>query len=304
MAKSSLSSVEHAQVDTHGTATGGLPAIYIGGVRFDNISRSQALESMVRFITEGGSHLVCASNVDCVVQCQLDSAFRETINRSSLSVADGMGVVYTSRFLGCPLPENIGGRLLLVDFCRVAAKKGYRIFLLGAEPGIAERAAKALTTMFPGLQVTGTFAPPIGFELSSDANEECVRAVRAAGPHALFVAFGAPKQEKWLSQNLARINVPVSMGVGYAFDLLAGKFPLPPIWMTSVGLEWAFRLWHDPVRLAKRYLWRDLRFLRILVSEACLRRRMLTSVVENNEDVGKLLEKDREAGAQKHKSSN
>lgn len=283
MARSSVSNVGYTQVHAHGTASDRRPAVYIGGVRFDNISRFQALESMTRFIEEGGSHLICAANVDCIVQCERDPSFRETINGSSLALADGMGVVYASRFIGCPLPENVGGRLLLVDFCRVAAKSGYRVFLLGAGPGIAARAAKTLITMFPGLQIAGTFAPPIGFESNSDANEECVRAVRSAAPQALFVAFGAPKQEKWLSENLARINVPVSMGVGYAFDLLAGKFPLPPKWMTSVGLEWCFRLWHDPMRLAKRYLWRDLRFLRILASETYRQRRMLRSAVENKD---------------------
>jgi N-acetylglucosaminyldiphosphoundecaprenol N-acetyl-beta-D-mannosaminyltransferase len=280
MDRSLISGVSHAQ--THGTAAGRQGAVYIGGVRFDNVNRFQALESMASFIAEGGSHLVCAANVDCVVQCQQDPTFRETINRSALSLADGMGVVYASRLIGRPLPENVGGRLLLLDFCRVAAKRGYRIFLLGGEPGIAERAATALTAMFRGLQIAGTFAPPLGFELSSEANEECVRAVRAAAPHALFVAFGAPKQEKWLSRNLARINVPVSMGVGYAFDLLAEKFPLPPQWMTSVGLEWAFRLWHDPVRLAKRYLWRDLRFLPMLFSEIWCRRSKVMPAVDEN----------------------
>jgi N-acetylglucosaminyldiphosphoundecaprenol N-acetyl-beta-D-mannosaminyltransferase len=255
--------------------------VHIGGVRFDATNRSQALESMIRFAAEGGSHLVCTPNIDHVVQCQVDPAFRETINRAALSVADGMGVVYASRLMGCPLPENVGGRLVLLDFCRVAAKSGYRIFLLGGEPGIAERAAKALTAMFPGLQIAGTFAPPLGFESGSNANEECVRAVRAAAPHALFVAFGAPKAEKWLGDNLAHLNVPVSMGVGYAFDLLAGKFPLPPSWMTAVGLEWAFRLWHDPLRLAKRYLWRDLRFFLILLAEIWRHRRGLALAADS-----------------------
>lgn len=241
--------------------------IYIGGVRFDLIDRRQALESLVEFVEAGGPHVLCASNVDCVVQCQQDAEYRETINRSSLSLSDGMGIVYASRVIGRRLPGNVAGRLLMMEFCRVAAEKGYRIFLLGGGPGIATAAANVLTTMFPGLQVAGTFAPPLGFELSGDANEECVRAVRAATPHALFVAFGAPKQEKWLSQNLPRTNVPVGMGVGCTFDVLAGKFPEPPRWMTTVGLEWAFRLCHDPLRLAQRYLWRDLKFFGILVSE-------------------------------------
>lgn len=264
-----------------GTAIPQSQTIYIGGVRFDLIDRRHALESMTSFIDEGGPHLVCASNLDCVVQCQRDSAYRETINGSSLSLADGMGIVYASRLIGCPLPENVGGRLIVVDFCRVAAERGYRIFLLGGEPGIADAAAKALTTMFPRLQIAGTFSPPLGFELIEATNERCVQAVGNAAPQALFVAFGAPKQEKWLRQNLPRVNVPLAMGVGYTFDLLAGKFPVPPNWMTAVGLEWAFRLCHDPVRLAKRYLWRDLGFLPILLSEIWRRWRGVTRAVDN-----------------------
>lgn len=254
------------------TLTYQLQSTYIGGVRFDLIGRGGALESMTTFVEEGGPHLVTASNVDCVVQCQRDSLYREIINHSSLSLADGMGIIYASRLSGCPLPENVCGRRIMVDFCRIAAHRGYRIFLLGGGDGIAATAADALVDMFPTLEIAGTFAPPFGFGLSSNANEECVQAVRAAAPHALFVAFGAPKQEKWLSQNLPRLEVPVAMGVGYTFDLLAGKFPMPPGWMTSIGLEWAFRLRHDPVRLAKRYLWQDMRFAPILFSEIWNRR--------------------------------
>jgi N-acetylglucosaminyldiphosphoundecaprenol N-acetyl-beta-D-mannosaminyltransferase len=241
--------------------------VHIGGVRFDAIDRREALETMVSFVEEGGPHLVSASNLDCVVQSQRDPIYREVINRSSLSLADGMGIVYASRLIGCPLPENVCGRLILVDFCRVAAERGYRVFLLGGGPGIAATAANALTAMFPALQIAGTFSPPFEFELSSDENEKCVRAVRAAAPDVLFVAFGAPRQEKWLSRKLSQLDVSLAMGVGYTLDLLAGQFPVPPNWMTSVGLEWAFRLCHDPVRLAKRYLWRDIGFVPILLSE-------------------------------------
>jgi len=278
MSESQRSAVGRADAFADSGLAHELAATYIGGVRFDVVTRLQALERMTEFVLQGRPHLICTPNLDHVVQCQTDVAFREVINRSSLSVADGMGVVYASRLLGRGLPETVGGRLLLLDFCRVAARKGYRVFLLGGEPGIAESAAMALVAMFPGLQVVGTFAPPMEFELDSTANEQCVRAVRAAAPQALFVAFGAPKQEKWLSKNFTHMNVPVSMGVGYAFDLLAEKFPTPPHWMTSTGLEWAFRLWHDPRRLAKRYLWRDLTFFQILLFETARRRTMLTRI--------------------------
>jgi N-acetylglucosaminyldiphosphoundecaprenol N-acetyl-beta-D-mannosaminyltransferase len=242
-------------------------AVHIGAVRFDVINRREALETLMNFIENGGPHLVCSPNLDGVVLCQRDIVLRDIINHASLSIADGMGIVYASRLIGRALPENVGGRLLMLDLCRVAADQGYRIFLLGGEAGIAERAAGTLRKLFPGIKIAGTFAPPMGFGVNSRESDECVMAVRAAQPDCLFVAFGSPKQEKWLYENLKRLNVPVSMYIGYALDLLALKFPAPPEWMTAMGLEWVFRLWHDPVRLAKRYLWRDIGFIPILLSE-------------------------------------
>jgi N-acetylglucosaminyldiphosphoundecaprenol N-acetyl-beta-D-mannosaminyltransferase len=272
MSGSQLCAFDRAERGAHPTFARKPPAIYIGGVRFDVVTRLQALETMAAFVQQGGAHLVCTPNLDHVVQCRADLAFRDTINRSSLAVADGMGVVYASRLLACPLPENVGGRLLCVEFCRLASRRGYRVCLVGGAPGIAEKAAEALCRNFPGLRVVGAFAPPMGFDVEGPESDGCVERIRRCSPHALFVAFGAPKQEMWLSRNRHRLGVPICMGVGYAFDLLAGKSPAPPSWMTRTGLEWAFRLWHDPGRLAKRYLWRDLRFFPILLSEVARRR--------------------------------
>jgi N-acetylglucosaminyldiphosphoundecaprenol N-acetyl-beta-D-mannosaminyltransferase len=227
---------------------------------------------MAAFIRDGGTHLVFTPNFDFIVQCQTDTPFRDVINTCDLSVADGMGVMYASRLLGEALPENVSGRLLCVEFCRLASRRGYRVCLVGGGPGIAEKAAEALCRKFPGLSIAGAFAPPVGFDLQGPESDRCVQRIRRCSPDALFVAFGAPKQEMWLSRNRHQLGVPVCMGVGYTLDLLAGKYPLPPAWATRVGLEWLCRLVHDPVRLGKRYLGRDLKFLPPLLAQVAQHR--------------------------------
>jgi N-acetylglucosaminyldiphosphoundecaprenol N-acetyl-beta-D-mannosaminyltransferase len=236
---------------------------------------------MDAFVRDGAPHIICTPNFDHVVQCQADLVFRNIIENCALSVADGMGVIYASWLLGEPLPENVSGRVLCVEFCRLASQRGYRVCLLGGGPGIAEKAADTLQKQFPGLKVVDAFGPEIGSGPDNSDGEASVQRVRRCSPDVLFVALGAPKQEMWLSRNQHSLGVPVCMGVGYTFDLLAGKYPLPPEWATRVGLEWLYRLLHDPVRLGKRYVVQDLAFVPKLLAEIAHKRikRPVTSSV-------------------------
>ena len=216
---------------------------------------------MKNFIEEGGPHQVCTPNVDFIMQAQKDQEFFRILNHTQLSVPDGMWVVYASRFLGTPLKENVKGRILVVHLCRQASELGHSVFLLGGEPGVADQAAEMLKKQFPELKVAGTLAPAFGFDQNQTENDVVVEKLRQAKPDILFVGLGAPKQDKWIANNLSQTGVPVALGIGCTFDVISGKVKEAPRWMTDVGLEWLFRLTREPGRLWVRYLVRDPQFI-------------------------------------------
>jgi N-acetylglucosaminyldiphosphoundecaprenol N-acetyl-beta-D-mannosaminyltransferase len=176
-----------------------------------------------------------------------------------------MPLVWLSRLRGEALTERVAGVELVDDSCRLAAQTGHGVFLLGAAPGVADIAAERLKGRHPGLRIVGTYSPPIG-PLKRKENDRIVRMITAARPGFLFVALGAPRQDRWIREHMRELNVPVSMGVGCVFDLLAGVSSRAPRWMQAAGLEWAYRLVREPRRLWRRYIVDDLPlFGRLLV---------------------------------------
>jgi len=175
--------------------------------------------------------------------------------------------VWAARLLGKPLPERVSGSDLFPGLCKAAAGTGLRIFLLGGREGAAEEAARILEQRYPGLLFAGTYAPPFGFEKDPAENERAIAAVRAAGPDILFVALGAPKQEIWMYENRERLGVPVLVGVGAAFDLVAGMVRRAPKWMRKAGLEWLHRALLEPRRLGRRYATTNPRFIALVLRQ-------------------------------------
>jgi N-acetylglucosaminyldiphosphoundecaprenol N-acetyl-beta-D-mannosaminyltransferase len=238
-----------------------LPEVKILGVRLHDVTTKETLQRVDGFVNEGGAHQVCTTNVDFIIQAQTDREFFRILNQAHLSVPDGMGVIYASRFLGTPLKENVKGRILVIHICRMASERGYSVFLLGGEPGVAATAAELLRHQFPELKVAGTLSPTFGFENNPHENEAVIGELRRAAPDILFVGLGAPKQDKWIADNLNKTNVKVALGIGGTFDIISGRIKEAPRWMTDIGLEWLFRLTREPGRLWKRYLVRDPKFL-------------------------------------------
>ena len=244
------------------------PRVDILGIQIHNVTRAETLTLMERMIEAGEAHMICTPNADHVVRAQRDSEFREIIERADLVVADGMAIVYAARILGTPFKENVGGRLLLPAFAQRSAVKGYRLFLLGGSTeDVAKQAVVRLRMDYPGVNIVGTYTPPYMPEFDEGETGRMLRAVNQAKPDVLFVCLGTPKQEKWIARNLKRIEAPVSLGIGAALDVLAGKIRQPPAWMTKIGLEWLFRLVQEPKRLARRYLWDDPRFLWLVLQQ-------------------------------------
>ena len=224
------------------------------------VDETGAIARLRGFLRDGRAHQVVTINTDFARLAQGDPAFRAILNAADLAVADGTPIVWLSRLLGNGLPARVAGLELMEASCRLAAESGVGVFLLGARPGVAAEAARVLQVRHPGLRIAGTACPPFG-EWTVAEEAEVVEAIGRAGRCVLFVAFGAPRQDRFIAAHLAELDVPIAMGVGCGFDIIAGTQVRAPQWMRRSGLEWLWRLAHEPQRLAGRYLLRDAPFL-------------------------------------------
>jgi len=175
---------------------------------------------------------------------QTNIEFRQTINSAALAVADGIGVVWATRVVGFPTPERITGTDILVALAKRCAEKGYRLYLLGAAPGIAEQAGLCLQALAPGLQLAGTYA---GSPAPTE-EDAIIERIHAANTDILCIAYGAPAQDLWIYRNLSRLPAAIAMGVGGAYDFLSGRQRRAPQTMQRIGLEWLYRLYREPWR--------------------------------------------------------
>jgi N-acetylglucosaminyldiphosphoundecaprenol N-acetyl-beta-D-mannosaminyltransferase len=226
------------------------------GLPLDCVSADGAVEAVERLVRSGGTHQVPTVNLDIWLNAQNDPHLHRIIAGCSLVLADGMPLVWASGLLGHALPERVTGVDLVPKLAALSARKGYGIFLLGGRVGVAERAAKLLERDYPGVHIVGTYAPAEQSLAQMDHGEILDR-VHAAKPDILLVAFGNPKQEKWIWMHRKRLAVPVSVGVGGSFDILVGDVRRAPRWIQRCGFEWAMRCVQEPARLAPRYM-RDL----------------------------------------------
>ena len=214
------------------------------GVGVDTITREGALARIESFVRVGGSHQVVTVNPEFVMQARSDAEFRRVLNGADLALADGIGVVWAARLLHRRLPERVPGSDLVLRIAQRAAEVGWRLYLLGSSPGVAERTAQVLVERYPGLQIAGTYAG----SPASEVEETIIKRVAVAYPDILFVAYGAPAQDKWIARNSRLLGVSVAMGVGGAFDFIAGRAKRAPHWLQCAGLEWLHRLLREPWR--------------------------------------------------------
>ena len=224
---------------------------FVAGIRVDRVSQLQALDAMEQMIErrrqqDNAAHCqqVITVNPEFLMAAQRNSAFRRSINEAALVVADGMGIVWATRYLREPVPERITGTDLLPALAQRCASHGYRLYLLGAAPGVAELAAEHLLTLAPDLQIAGTYAGSPA--LAEEA--EIIERISNAQADVLCVAYGAPAQDLWIYRNLFRLPAAVAIGVGGAYDFLSGRKQRAPRIMQRYGLEWLYRLYREPWR--------------------------------------------------------
>jgi len=241
--------------------------IELFGVWFSRVSLEEVLRTTASFIEGKRPRYVVTPNVDFLMRARRDPEFQQVLNNADLCLCDSVPIFLASKLLGSPLEATIAGSDLFPALCDLAASNGYRVFFLGAAPGVAAKAADVLKDRYPGLQVVGVYSPPMGFSGDQRESEEIIGLIRNAAPDILFVGLGSPKQEFLIHRYKAQLKVPVSIGVGAAFDFTSGALKRAPVSLQRVGLEWLFRLCQEPRRLWKRYLFRDAPFVAIVFLE-------------------------------------
>lgn len=217
------------------------------GVPVAAITMEEALDILEQFLKERRTHLVVTSDASAIVRAQEDEEFRRIVQNADLVTPDGIGVVWGARLLGLPVYQRVPGVELMAKLCERAASKGWKVFLLGAKPGVAEKAAENLKARYSGLKIVGTHH---GY-FSPEEEPQVIAKIKETQPDILFVAFGIPKQEKWIARHTEELKVPICIGVGGSFDVYAGVVKRAPEWVQRLCLEWLYRTIKDPRRLPR-----------------------------------------------------
>lgn len=226
--------------------------IRVWGLPLAPLTRAGASRAVADLIDAGRPSFFITANAHYAMVSHGDPGQRAVNEEAAFVLADGAPLVWASRWRRTPLPERVAGSDLIYDLCEQASRRGDRVFFLGGPPGVAAEAAEQLQRRFPGLVVAGVECPP--FRPLTEAEEDAlIDRIRGSSPDLLFVAFGQPKGERWIRTHLQRLGVPACVQVGASFEFVAGKVRRAPRWVQRIGMEWAWRIGTDPVRLGPRY---------------------------------------------------
>lgn len=249
---------------------------HLFGMDVDLIRIQEAVEKMASWIRtrDGQMRYVVTPNVQHALLFQQHAELREAYRHAAMVLIDGFPLVWTARLFGAPVPERVAGSdLVPALFARAGAAQRFSVFLLGAAPGVADRAARAVVERYPNVRVVGTLSPPLGFEHDASQNQSILECLRDAAPDVLVLGLGAPKQELWAYRAREKLGVPVVLCAGATIDFLAGEKVRAPEWMQHSGLEWMHRVLTEPTRLGPRYAKDALHFPGLVLREWRQRRR-------------------------------
>jgi len=230
------------------------------GVNVSAIDMGLAVKLADEWIASGHPGYICVTGVHGVMEAQRDPALLRILNDSVINLPDGMPMTWVGRLQGFRKMDRVFGPDFMSAMCRRSSKRGYRIFLYGGKPGVAKTLSDALQGDIPGLQVVGTYTPPFR-TLSPKEEEDLVIQVHRSKAHILWVGLSTPKQERFMDHMVDRLQVPLLVGVGAAFDFHTGHIRDCSPWIKRAGLQWLHRLIQDPKRLWRRYLINNSAFL-------------------------------------------
>ena len=217
------------------------------GINIDTLNKTKALETILAFVGDSSTKIVFTPNSEMIMIAHTDDELKTTLNSSDLLIADGIGIVWASKILGYSIPERVTGYDTMSELFKIGNKGSFSFYLLGSSQEVIERTVHNLKTMYTELNILGYHN---GY---FDSIEEIniIEEINKLKPDILFVALGAPKQEKWIYRNKTNINAKVCMGVGGCFDVIAGKVKRAPIFFQKFGLEWLYRLFEQPTRFKR-----------------------------------------------------
>ena len=230
----------------------------------NNVSMDETIANIESLIAKNDKSYIVAINVDVVMKIEKDSYLKEITDNADMVLVDGKPLIWIAKWHKNPVKEKISGSDLVPLLCKVAADKGYTMFILGGKDGIAEQAKAKLEKDLPDIKIVGTYAPPFGFEKDEQELQKINSMISEAKPDLLIACFGCPKQEKFIYENIQKYDAKVSICAGATVDFLAGNVKRAPRWMSDHGLEWLYRFFQEPKRLFKRYFIDDVKILRLM----------------------------------------
>ncbi len=231
-----------------------LSSIKVLGTRVDAVEIRGIIQYTEDWINKNQHHnYIVVANVDTIVTSKFNTLMQEAVNESSLSIPDGFPLLLLERLYGHPLKKRAYGPDLMREFFKITEGKGYSHFFYGATEDTLDKLIKNIKALYPKTKIAGFYAPPFK-PLTEEEDNKIIEMINKIVPDVLWVGIGCPKQELWMHNHSKKLNIPVMLGVGAAFDFLAGTKPQAPRWIRDNGFEWLFRLFIEPKRLWRRYL--------------------------------------------------
>jgi N-acetylglucosaminyldiphosphoundecaprenol N-acetyl-beta-D-mannosaminyltransferase len=227
--------------------------VNILGVQVSSLTNEELLDTITNSITSKQFSQIAITPTNSIVAAYKEKGISEIYNKAEIVLCDGMPVKWASHFLGTPIKERITGLDVLPNLVKLSSEKNFSLFLLGASPGVGDQLAKIITEQYPSVTIAGIYVPPFMKVFTEEENQKMVNAVNASNADIVLVSLTAPKQDIWIAQNRSILNTAVYIGIGGAFEVMAGLTKRSPVWIQNVGLEWFYRFIQEPKRLFRRY---------------------------------------------------
>ena len=230
----------------------------------NNVNMNETLQQICNLVEEKRKSYIVAINVDVVMKIEKDKYLQTITNEADMTLVDGKPLVWIAKWHKHPVKAKISGSDMVPALCKVAADKGYSMFIIGGADGIAEKAKENLERNLPGIKIVGTYAPPYGFEKDEAELNMINQMITSVHPDIVIACFGCPKQEKWVYENYKKYDASVSICAGATVDFLAGNVNRAPAWMSDHRLEWLYRFLQEPKRLFRRYFVDDIQIAKLI----------------------------------------
>lgn len=237
------------------------------GVEVNRMNLHDTLSRMSEAIDKGEKLRIAVTPVNCILWAYKNEKLKKIYNSADIVTADGVPLLWASKWLGKPIKGRVTGLDILPEFSKLAAEKGYRFFFLGAAPGVADKLGEVLIDEIPALKISGSYSPSYTESFSDEENQKMIKMINRSGTDVLWVGLTAPKQDLWIAEHFDKLNVNIAIGVGAAFDVVSGNIKRAPVFMQKAGFEWLYRLFKEPGRLTRRYLVEAPKFIPLIIKQ-------------------------------------